>query len=111
TWCVPCREEFPDLVKIDTEYKGKIDFITISLDFEEELNTTVPEFLKEMKAEMPTYLLVTPDESAAIGMISKDWGGALPLTVLYAPNGDQVVFHQGVVKPADLKAAIDKLLQ
>jgi len=111
TWCVPCREEFPDLVKIDTEYKGKIDFITISLDFEEELNTTVPEFLKEMKAEMPTYLLVTPDESAAIGMISKDWGGALPLTVLYAPNGDQVVFHQGVVKPADLKAAIDKVLQ
>src|SRR5688572_5648600 len=31
TWCVPCREEFPDLVKIDGEYKGKIDFITISL--------------------------------------------------------------------------------
>ena len=64
TWCVPCREEFPDLVKIDGEYKGKIDFITISLDFEEELNTGIPQFLKEMKADMPTYLLITPDESA-----------------------------------------------
>jgi thiol-disulfide isomerase/thioredoxin len=32
TWCGPCREEFPDLVKIDSEYKGKIDFITVSLD-------------------------------------------------------------------------------
>ena len=32
TWCDPCREEFPDLVKLDAEYKGRIDFITISLD-------------------------------------------------------------------------------
>ena len=110
TWCVPCREEFPDLVAIDKEYKGKIDFITISLDFEEELNIGVPQFLKDMKAEMPTYLLVTPDESAAISMISKDWGGGLPLTVLFAPNGERIFFHQGVVKPAELKAAIDKTL-
>src|SRR4051812_22516591 len=29
TWCDPCREEFPDLVKIDADYKGKIDFITV----------------------------------------------------------------------------------
>ena len=109
TWCVPCREEFPDLVKINDEYKGKIDFITISLDFEEELNTGVPQFLKEMKADMPTYLLITPDESAAIAMISKDWGGGMPLTVLFAPSGERVFFHQGVVKPAELKAEIDKL--
>lgn len=111
TWCVPCREEFPDLVKIGNDYKGKIDFITISLDFEEELNTGVPEFLKEMKADMPSYLLITPDESAAIAMVSKEWGGGLPLTVLFAPGGQSVFFHQGVVKPAELKAAIDKLLQ
>ena len=110
TWCVPCREEFPDLVKIDNDYKGKIDFITISLDFEEELNTGVPQFLKEMKADMTTYLLVTPDESAAIGMISKEWGGGMPLTVLYSPSGQVAFFHQGVVKPAELKAAIDKLI-
>lgn len=111
TWCVPCREEFPDLVKIDNEYKGKIDFITISLDFEEEIATTVPQFLKEMKAEMPTYVLITPDESTAIAMISKEWNGALPLTVLIAPGGENAFFHQGIVKPAELKAAIDKLIK
>src|SRR4051812_12171300 len=32
TWCDPCREEFPELVKIDADYKGKIDFITVTLD-------------------------------------------------------------------------------
>jgi len=30
TWCDPCREEFPDLVKIDEDYKGKIDFKLIA---------------------------------------------------------------------------------
>jgi hypothetical protein len=44
-------------------------------------------------------------------MISNDWNGALPLTVLFAANGDRVLFRQGVVKPAELKAAIDKLVQ
>src|SRR5688500_9996400 len=51
TWCAPCREEFPDLVKIDGEYRGKIDFFTVSLDFVEELDTGVPKFLSEMNAE------------------------------------------------------------
>ena len=111
TWCEPCRQEFPDLVKIDGEYKGKIDFITISLDFEEEIATTVPKFLAEMKATMPTYLLVTADETAAIQMVSKDWAGALPFTVIYAPDGTMSYFHQGIVKHDVLQAELDKLLK
>ena len=66
TWCDPCREEFPDLVAIDAEYKGKIDFITISLDDLAEINRDVPKFLQAMKAEMPAYLLHTPDQKKRI---------------------------------------------
>ena len=110
TWCEPCRDEFPALVKIDAEYKGKIDFITISLDFEEELNTGVPKFLTLMKASMPTYLLITPDETAAISMISKDWTGGLPMTVLYAPSGKLAYFRQGVVRHDILQKEIEKVL-
>lgn len=110
TWCEPCRDEFPDLVKIDAEYKGRIDFITISLDFEEELTTGVPKFLTAMKATMPTYLLVTPDETAAISMISKDWSGGLPMTVLYSPDGKLSYFRQGIVRHDILQKEIEKLL-
>jgi thiol-disulfide isomerase/thioredoxin len=110
TWCVPCREEFPDLVKIDGDYRGKIDFITISLDFIEDIDTLVPEFLSEMKAEMPTYLLLSEDESALISSITKDWNGGLPFTILYNPKGELVYFHQGIVKLETLKAEIEKSL-
>lgn len=45
TWCDPCREEFPDLVKIDAEYGPKgLDFVTISLDDLKDIKTEVPKF-------------------------------------------------------------------
>lgn len=111
TWCDPCREEFPDLVKIDADYKGKIDFITISLDFPEDLKTSVPKFLAEMKAEMPAYLLVTADESAVISSITKDWQGGLPFTLLYNEKGEIAYFRQGKVKSDLLRAEINKTLE
>ena len=110
TWCDPCREEFPDLVKLDADYKGKIDFITISLDELSEINRDVPKFLVEMKAEMPTYLLKVEDESVAIGSITKDWQGGLPFTILYNEKGEITYFRQGKVKTDALRGEIEKLI-
>lgn len=111
TWCDPCREEFPDLVKLDAEYAGKIDFITISLDELSEINRDVPKFLTEMKATMPAYLLKAIDDDAAITFVSKDWSGALPLTILYDPAGKQIYYRQGKVKLEVVRAELDKLLK
>ena len=110
TWCDPCREEFPDLVKIDADYGEKIDFITVSLDDIEELKTGVPKFLTEMKAEMPAFLLVTQNEDAVIASVSKDWQGGLPFTILYDADGKTVYSRMGKVKMDVLRAALDKLL-
>lgn len=109
TWCDPCREEFPDLVKLDQEYKGKIDFITVSLDDLEDINTTVPKFLASMKAEMPAYLLKTTDESAVISSVSKDWRGGMPFTALFAPKGDLAYFREGKVVMDTMRAELNKL--
>lgn len=109
TWCDPCREEFPDLVKFDAEYKGKIDFITISLDDLAEINRDVPKFLASMKAEMPAYLLKTADENAVITAITKDWQGGLPFTILYNEKGEIAYFKQGKVKIEDLRGEVNKL--
>ena len=110
TWCVPCREEFPDLVKIDHEYRGKIDFITVSLDFIEEIERDVPKFLSEMKAEMPTYLLISADENTLISSITKDWSGGLPFTILYDEKGEITYTRQGKVSHETLKGEIEKTL-
>lgn len=111
TWCDPCREEFPDLVKIDKDYRTKgLDFIAISLDDLSDINTGVPKFLAEMQATMPAYLLNVSDPEPAILSVDRNWSGALPATFLYDENGTLVFKHLGRVPTPELRAAIDKLV-
>ena len=110
TWCVPCVEEFPELVKIDADYRGKIDLIVVSLDDLAEINRDVPKFLSDMKATMPAYLLKTQNEEAAIAAVSKDWKGGLPFTILFNAKGETVYIKQGKFKPEFLRNEIDKVL-
>ncbi|MGB7069443.1 MAG: redoxin domain-containing protein [Pyrinomonadaceae bacterium] len=110
TWCEPCREEFPDLVRINADYKDRINIITISLDEVSEIGGSVPKFLFEMKAEMPSYLLKTPDDDAAIGAVSKDWRGGLPFTILFAADGSISYQRMGKFQPAVLRTEILRLI-
>ena len=110
TWCEPCREEFPDLVKIGADYRSEIDLITVSLDDLSEINGEVPKFLAQMKSESPAYLLKTPDEGAAIALVSKDWQGGLPFTILFNAQGETIYSKQGKFKPDVLVAEIEKSL-
>jgi thiol-disulfide isomerase/thioredoxin len=110
TWCDPCREEFPDLVKIDQAYRGKIDFITISLDDLAEIDRDVPQFLNQMNAKMPAYLLSTNRENEVIGSISREWSGGLPFSVLYDEKRNIVLTTLGKIKFEALKSRIDNLL-
>ena len=91
-------------------YKGKIDFITISLDDVEELNKGVPKFLTSMKATMPAYLLKTDDEEAAIASVTKDWQGGLPFTVLLNEKGEIAYIRQGKIKAETVRSEIDKIV-
>jgi len=109
TWCDPCRDEFPDLVKIDRDYRAKgLDFIAITLDDLVDIKTAVPKFLLAMNAKMPVYLLNVADPEPAINMVDRDWSGALPATFLYDNNGKVVYKHFGRVNPGELRAAIEK---
>jgi thiol-disulfide isomerase/thioredoxin len=111
TWCDPCRDEFPDLVKIDADYRPKgLDFIAVTLDDLADIKTGVPKFLREMHAQMPVYLLNLADPEPAINMVDPKWGGALPATFLYNAKGEVVYKSLGRIKIDELRAAIDKVM-
>jgi thiol-disulfide isomerase/thioredoxin len=112
TWCAPCREEFPDLVKLRGLYAPEsLDFALVSLDDPSDIGTAVPDFLLESgAASLPAYLLHSEDDNAAINSVDPTWGGELPATFLYDRAGRLAYTHKGRIKPADLQAAIDKTL-
>jgi thiol-disulfide isomerase/thioredoxin len=112
TFCDPCRDEFPDLVKIDKDYRPhSLDFVTVSLDDIGQIKTDVPKFLNTMNATMPAYLLDVSDPEPAINFIDRRWRGDLPATYLYNEKGEVVYSHIGRVNAAELRNAIDKAVK
>ncbi|MGI9105565.1 MAG: TlpA family protein disulfide reductase [Pyrinomonadaceae bacterium] len=112
TWCEPCRVEFPDLVKIEADYRGRgPDFALVSADEVAEIKTGVPRFLRRMRATaMPAYLLNATDMQAAIAQVDPQWGGELPATFLFDARGQLVFKHTGRIKPDELREAINKVM-
>jgi len=112
TFCDPCRDEFPDLVKINSDYPSpSLEFFTVSLDDVSEINKEVPKFLDAMKAKMPAYLLNVNDPEPAINLVDRKWRGDLPATFLYNEKGEVVYKHIGRVNVAELREAIDKVVK
>lgn len=113
TWCVPCREEFPDLVMIDKKYNAQgLDFFTVSADDATEIATTVPQFLLEVKAhKIPAYLIDSAESEQAINLIDTTWSGALPTTFLFDRTGKLVFKHSGRVNLAKLEMEIKKVVK
>ena len=112
TFCDPCRDEFPDLVKIDKDYRPHaLEFVTVSLDDVSEIKNEVPKFLDSMKATMPAYLLDASDPEPAINLVDRKWRGDLPATFLYNDKGEVVYRHIGRVNTAELREAIEKAVK
>lgn len=112
TFCDPCRDEFPDLVKIDKDYRPQaLEFFTVSLDDMSEIKNEVPKFLDSMNATMPAYLLNVSDPEPAINLIDPRWRGDLPATFLFNEKGEVVYKHIGRVNIAELREAIEKVVK
>ncbi len=87
TWCVPCREEFPDLIKLYGKYRAKgLELILISVDNAEQ-RRQVKAFLKENGATFPTYINAEETYEALIDFLAPDWIGGFPTTFVIDRKG------------------------
>lgn len=103
TWCGPCREETPDLVRVYERYGSKgVEIAGASLD--DDPVKQVPAFLKEFNVRYP--ILVPPEESPLVIAIQN-----LPTSFLVDRSGKIARSWVGAVRERDLTSAIDKLLE
>ena len=115
TWCGPCQVEFPDLVKIEAEYRAQgLDFALVSVDSLGLVRTTVPEFLRQYEAgAISSYLLDYPTRreiTRAVRRIAPAFSDRYPLTLLFDAKGRLVYQKVGVINPKILRAQIKKVL-
>lgn len=88
TWCAPCVEEFPEIVKLQRKYPEKLKVIFVSADFEQNRDKALS-FLRKQNVGWTTYFKTGKDQPF-IESLSQDWTGALPFSKVIGINGKVV---------------------
>ena len=111
TWCVPCREEFPELSKLQTRHQREgLRVIGVSTDFAKE-RAAVEKFLAAERPSFPNYRKKSGgDDQDFIEAVDSSWGGELPFSVLYDRAGKKVRVYSGSLPLAAAEKEIRKLL-
>jgi thiol-disulfide isomerase/thioredoxin len=88
TWCVPCREEFPDLTRLERTLGSQgLRVLGVSTDLAKE-TPGVEKFLEVQRPSFPNYRKRSGgDDQEFIEAVDRSWGGELPFTVLYGRDG------------------------
>jgi len=110
TWCEPCREEMPALVALEKRWRARgLVLVTISAD-EPEQEAAAAAFLEKTGVRRPAYIKRARNDEDFINAVDRAWSGALPALFLYDRQGRQAARFTGETDPAEVEAAIRKLL-
>jgi thiol-disulfide isomerase/thioredoxin len=87
TWCPPCREEIPELISLQTQYKDRLQIIGVSED--DDPPEKVAQFVQKAGMNYPVVM--------ASEQITDAYGGvpALPTSFVIDPQGRVVQRHTG----------------
>ena len=109
TWCGPCREEFPDLMKLARKYKGSgLRVVLVSNDDDSEM-ANIKKFLAEQGVDFPSYFKAEKDMPFINGIDSR-WTGSLPATFIYDGGGKLQDFWEGQGSYALFEGKVKPLL-
>ncbi len=110
TYCVPCRAEMPELVKLQAKLKSRgFELVFISAD-EPEQEAAAEKLFQKTNAPGPAYRKQANDDDQFINAIDPKWSGALPALFLYDRKGHKVRSYFGETDTKILETAILKLL-
>lgn len=102
TWCGPCRQELPSLIKLQQEF-GAANFSVIGISSDESSNVVL-KFIKKNAINYPV-IMSDPDLNQNFGGVS-----SIPLTFLFNSNGALVKAYRGYTAHEVFKGEIGKLL-
>ena len=101
SWCLPCRSEAPLLDQAHAAYGEEIEFIGVDV---QDSQSGAKEFLAEFGLDFDHFF----DRNREIPSF---YGGiGTPITMFFAPGGEMVNLHNGVIDERTLALNIDELM-
>lgn len=108
TWCHPCREEFPELVRLANDRgPAGLEVLLVSADDPADLQA-VQTFLEEHNSPVGS-LVSTKLDRAFMESLSPNWAGTLPASFFYA-DGKLVAEWEGKGSYEQYIEQVDRLL-
>lgn len=101
SWCLPCRSEAPLLNEAFAEYGDRIEFIGVDV---QDNQADAKAFLAEFGLDFDHFFDPNREIPARHG------GIGTPITFFFAPDGELVTTHNGVIDERALALNIDELL-
>ncbi len=106
TWCPPCREELPLLVKVHKRYGKQVGFLGLAVENNVEF---VSEYADAYGLEYP--IAAGREPAIALMQALGNEKAGMPYTVVLDGEGRVVYAKRGLVKGKDLDQALAPLLQ
>ena len=105
TWCAPCREEIPILIRLQDKYGAKgLQLVGIAIDQPEKVRP----YAAEMRMNFP--ILVGGADTIELTRTLGNRAGVLPFTVILRRDGSIASREVGAAKEAPLEAKLVALL-
>lgn len=110
TWCDPCREELPDLLRLRAELAPSgLRVALVSADAENRKEAAIA-LLHKLGADFRTWR-ISGDGLSFVEAHQRRWNGALPATLVFDGAGKLVHFREGRLHEAELRGLLEPLLQ
>ncbi len=106
TWCGPCVSEFDELIEQNLRFRQRdFELVTVSANFPEE-QPAVLKFLQKHHASTRNLIFGSRDKYALIEALDPKWDGALPYTLVLAPDGAVLYRESGSIDFLAMRRAI-----
>ena len=96
TWCAPCVKELPYFDSLQTTHADQnLEVILVSTDFKRNLENRVKPFVKDRKIISTVVFIDESNPNNFIDLVSPEWSGAIPATLIVSGKTGKSVFHEG----------------
>lgn len=112
TWCRPCLEEIPTLMKLETELHDKgFSLVAVSLDEADSDDAYIKNFMDQRFPGFSSYRSFERDKDSMVSVIDPAWNEIMPTTYLLARDGSVAKRVQGTLSHEEFAQEIMKLLE
>ncbi len=110
TWCLPCREELPDLVRVAREMAPRgVRVVFLSCDFADDV-PAAREFLARNGVTGLSFVKKDGPDQEFIDGLDPRWSGALPASFVFDAEGRVRDFWEGKADAARILERVRAIL-